>query len=126
MKSTKQYNSAKNQVDKSNKNIKKTAYRATIKQIQCNMKTRERIFSNIIHNSIIEKISNAVGLTIARPTALICGSLVSLILTAIIYLMAKYYGWELSGSEWIASFILGWFIGLIIDWIRAAIFRRYR
>lgn len=109
-------------VKKSSKKIKTTVYKNTLKDIRREMTPTERIFSKIIHNPLIEKISDIVSSTIARPGALILGSLSALILLSIIYIMAQYYGWALSGSEWIAAFVAGWCAGLIIDWLRIAIF----
>jgi uncharacterized membrane protein AbrB (regulator of aidB expression) len=85
------------------------------------MNPAERAFSKVIHNPVIEATSEAAGKTVARPAALLAGSLAALILTTVVYVTAKYYGYALSGFEWIATFILGWAIGLIIDWIRVEI-----
>jgi uncharacterized membrane protein AbrB (regulator of aidB expression) len=85
------------------------------------MSPAERTFSKVIHNPVIEAISEAAGKTVARPAALLAGSLSALILTAVIYVIAKHYGYVLSGFEWIITFIIGWSIGLIIDWVRVEI-----
>lgn len=62
-----------------------------------------------------------IATTMARPAAILAGSLSALIVTSAIYIIAKTYGYVLSGSEWIFAFFVGWAIGLIIDWIRVAL-----
>jgi hypothetical protein len=100
---------------------KRAEYKKTLKSIQKDMNPAERTFSKVIHNPVVEATSEAAGKTVARPAALLTGSLAALILTAAVYAIAKWYGYVLSGFEWIATFLLGWAIGLIIDWIRVEI-----
>jgi len=57
-----------------------------------------------------------------RPMSVIAGSLSAFLLTALLYCLAKFYGWQLSGFEWIATFIAGWAVGIVIDWARVVIF----
>ena len=100
---------------------KKAVYHKTLKTIQKEMTPASRTFSKVIHNPVVEKTSEVVGSTVARPVPIFAGSLSALVLTAIVYSVAKYYGYVLSGFEWIATFIIGWVIGMLIDWIRIAI-----
>lgn len=109
-------------IKKADKKTKRAIYNQTLNDIRSEMSAGEKTFSKVIHNPIIEKVSSAAGATIARPAALILGSLSALIFVTIIYTMAKYYGWALSGSEWMAAFVAGWCVGLIIDWVRITIF----
>ncbi len=106
---------------KATKKQKETEYKKTLKTIQKDMNPAERTFSKVIHNPVVEKTSEVAGATVARPAALLLGSLSALVLTAIVYIISKTYGYTLSGSEWIFTFIVGWAIGLIIDWVRVAL-----
>ncbi|MDR1969768.1 MAG: hypothetical protein LBQ11_00250 [Candidatus Nomurabacteria bacterium] len=117
----KQSSTHKQPIKKATKTQKQAEYKKTLKSIQKNMNPAERTFSKVIHNPAVEAVSEAAGKTVARPAALLAGSLSALILTTIIYITAKYYGYVLSGSEWIITFVIGWAIGLIIDWIRVEI-----
>lgn len=114
----KQISTAKAPIKKASADQKKAAYKRTLKTIQKDMSPASRTFSKVIHNPVVEKTSEVVGNTIARPAPLLAGSLAALILTAIVYIVARYYGYVLSGFEWIATFIIGWAIGMIIDWVR--------
>ena len=112
----------KQPIKKATQKQKQAEYKKTLKSIQKEMNPAERTFSKVIHNPIVEATSEVAGKTVARPAALLTGSLSALILTTIIYAAAKYYGYVLSGFEWIITFIIGWAIGLIIDWVRVEIF----
>ena len=82
------------------------------------MKPASRVFSKVIHNKAIEKTSEITANTIARPNLIIAGGLSTLILCSTVYLIAKQYGYTLSGFEAIGTFILGWAIGAIIEFAR--------
>lgn len=85
------------------------------------MSTSSKNFSKIIHNKAVEKASDAIGSTVARPNALLFGSIFAFISVTIVYLVAKNYGYQLSGFETIAAFILGWVLGLLYDFVRLMI-----
>lgn len=98
---------------------KKTTYKRTMKQIQSEMSPPARAFSKIIHTPVIEKASDAIGGTVARPNALLAGSMSAFILVTFVYLVARHYGYPLSGFETIAAFIFGWVLGITYDYLRA-------
>ena len=81
----------------------------------------ERSFSRFIHNKKVEKLSEVTGNTIARPNALLAGSIAAFLLMTAVYLLAKHYGYTLSGFETIGAFALGWAIGMIYDYVRLLI-----
>lgn len=99
---------------------RKESFQKTMSAIQSQMSSPSRAFSKIIHNPAVEKVSDAAGRTIARPNAILAGSLAAFVLTLGIYLVARSRGYPLSGAETIAAFVLGWAIGLIIDYARVA------
>lgn len=97
---------------------RKKAYTAIMKQTQAEMSTPERAFSRVIHNPVIEKVSDIAGNTIARPDAILSGAVFAFILTLAIYILAKQSGYPLTGTETIAAFIIGWAIGNIYDFAK--------
>lgn len=90
----------------------------TMDVTRASMSAPSRAFSKLIHVKAIEKTSEAIGSTVARPNAILSGSLLALLLTAGIYLWAKEAGYALSGFETIAAFIIGWLIGIMFDFFR--------
>lgn len=99
----------------------KASYKKTMKETQAHMKPAERTFSKVIHNPAVEKTSEVVGSTVARPNAILAGSVTAFLFTLGLYVFAKYYGYPLSGFETIAAFILGWVVGLLFDYLRVMI-----
>ena len=93
------------------------SYRKTMKKMQSELSPASRTFSKVIHNPAVEKASEAVGSTVARPNLIIAGAL-GAISSVIVYFIARHYGYVLSGSETIILFGCGWVIGAIIEYAR--------
>lgn len=104
-----------------NKKERDASFNQRMKQVRKNMSAPERAFSAFIHAKPVEKISEAVGSTIARPNAILTGAVVAFIVVLAVYVIAKNYGYYLSGFETIAAFIVGWIIGLLYDFFRVMI-----
>lgn len=94
------------------------SYKQHMKQLQSELKPTQRAFSKVIHNPIVEKTSDVVGGTIARPNAILSGAVVAFFLVLAVYVIAKYYGYPLSGFESIGAFIVGWVLGLLYDFFK--------
>jgi hypothetical protein len=103
---------------KNTKATKDAVFKKEMKRVQAEMSTPERTFSKLIHNKAVEKVSEAAGSTVARPNALLFGSMFAFIITAVVYWWAKEVGHPISGSETIAAFVIGWLCGLIVDYVR--------
>lgn len=99
------------------KDDRDASYKQTMHKMQQQLPPASRAFSKVIHNPAIEKTSEVVGNTIARPNLIIAGAL-GAIISVIVYFIAKRYGYILSGSETIILFIAGWLIGAIIEYAR--------
>lgn len=104
-----------------NKKQLASSFKSQMKYAQAEMSPSERAFSKVIHNKAIEKSSDFIGSTIARPNAMLSGSIAAFIGITVLYFIAKYYGFQLSGFETIAAFILGWIIGIVYDYLAVMI-----
>lgn len=93
-------------------------FNQTLEHVRKDMKPASRAFSKVIHNPVIDKTSEVIGRTVARPNLILAGGIGTLTLGLAIYLVAKHYGYVLSGFESIGSFVIGWAIGIIIEFIR--------
>lgn len=100
---------------------RKAAFSKTMKDAQAQMSAPSRTFSKVIHTPAVEKTSEVVGATVARPNALLAGSISAFVLTLIVYMVAKYFGYPLTGTESIAAFIIGWVLGITFDYLRVMI-----
>lgn len=98
-----------------------TSFKKVMTPVQSQMSGPSRAFSKFIHARPIEKASEVVGNTVARPNALLSGAIFAFLFTVGIYLWAKNAGYPLSGFETIAAFIIGYLVGIILDFIRITI-----
>ncbi len=96
----------------------KANFNKTMKEAREHMSPTSRAFSKVIHTKTIEKTSEVIGATVARPNAILAGAVTAFALSLLIYLIANHNGYPLSGTETIATFIVGWAIGLLFDYIR--------
>lgn len=96
-------------------------YNRTMKQVQSELSAPSRAFSKVIHTKAVEKTSEALETTVARPNAILAGAIGAFVITLAIYLLAKHFGYRLSGSETIAGFIIGWVCGILFDYFRIMI-----
>jgi hypothetical protein len=100
---------------------KNASFKKQMKEVQSQLSPSSRAFSKVIHAKPIEKTSEVVGSTIARPNAVLSGAVAAFILTLAVYVIAKNTGYSLSGFETIGSFIVGWIIGITFDYLRVLI-----
>jgi hypothetical protein len=97
------------------------SFNTTMNEVQQQMSGPSRTFSKVIHNKVVEKVSDVAGETVARPNAMLSGAVFAFILTLGVYLLAKNLGYTLSGFETIGAFIVGWVIGMIYDFLKVMI-----
>ena len=103
------------------KKEREASYKQNMAHIQSEMKPTQRAFSKVIHHPVIEKTSDVIGGTVARPNAILSGAVVAFFLVLGVYLVSKHYGYTLSGFESIGAFIVGWVLGLVYDFLRVMI-----
>lgn len=103
------------------KKEKTASYKKHMKQLQSSLPASQRAFSKIIHAPLIEKSSEFIGATVARPNAILSGAVVAFILVLAVYLIAKNLGYVLSGFETIGAFIIGWVIGVLYDYFKVLV-----
>jgi len=103
------------------KKEKTVAYKKHMKQVQAELPAPERAFSKIIHAPVVEKTSEFVGGTVARPNAILSGAVVAFFLVLAVYIVAKNLGYTLSGFETIGAFIIGWVIGVLYDYFKVLV-----
>lgn len=103
------------------KKERNASYKHQLDRVQAELPVTKRTFSKVIHNPVVEKTSDAVGATIARPNAILAGSMTAFFLVLAVYLIAKHLGYQLSGFETIGAFIVGWILGILYDFFRVMI-----
>lgn len=100
---------------------RKESYNHTMKVVRSELSAPERAFSKVIHNPVVERTSEVIGSTVARPNAILSGSIFAALTVLALYVTARHYGFALSGFETIGAFIVGWAIGIVFDLLRGMI-----
>ncbi|TAK88919.1 hypothetical protein EPO04_02290 [Patescibacteria group bacterium] len=90
-------------------------YRHTMTTLQHRLKPASRTFSKVIHSPVVERTSEVVGSTIARPSVTVGATGGALIFSTTLYLYARYYGFTLKGSEIWIGLLVGGVIGLVAE-----------
>ena len=100
------------------KDIKKGVYLHTLHNARAHLSKRERIFSSIVHSDVIEAVSEIGSKTIARPNAIIGGGISMVVGGIILYILARYYGYTLPLSTFIALYVIGFICIVALDAIK--------
>lgn len=100
---------------------KEASFKRHMQAVQAEMSAPQRAFSKVIHNKAVEKTSEVLGATVARPNAILSGAVVAFFLVLAVYLISKHLGYVLSGFETIGAFAVGWLIGVLYDYFRIMI-----
>lgn len=103
------------------KKDKAASFKKHMQHVQQELPPIQRAFSKLIHNLVVEKTSEVVGSTVARPNAILAGAVVAFFAVLAVYLVAKNLGYVLSGFETIAAFAVGWTLGVLYDYLRVMI-----
>lgn len=98
------------------KQEKQRSFDTTMHHARKNMRVLDRSFSKVIHQPVVEKTSDALGKTVARPSGLMGAGVASFIGLLSIFGVAKYAGFELSGSEMPLLILIGLVTGLFVEW----------
>lgn len=98
---------------------KEQTYKHTLHSVQRELPTRfTRSFSKVIHQPLIEKTSEITGKTIFRPSLMLGATIGALLGGSIFYLLAKRYGFPISGSEFLLFGLVGGVLGLAGEGLR--------
>ncbi len=102
---------------------RKQAYRKEIKKVQAQLPSGARRFSKIVHNPVVEKVSDVSAKTVFRPSALVGGSLAGLVVGSIFYFLAKTNGYTFPALTIVALLILGALVGVVLEFIYKKLLR---
>lgn len=106
------------------KELKKDSYKRTIRKVQSQLPLPERVMSRVIHQPVIDSVSNVAAKTVARPSSFFFGSLVALIGSSAFLYMTKHYGFRYNYAVLFVLFVGGFVLGLLLELIGRVVFRR--
>ncbi|MDB5178886.1 MAG: hypothetical protein JWN01_829 [Patescibacteria group bacterium] len=104
----------------------KLNYAQTLASVQRKLAPVSRSFSKVIHTPAIEKTSEVLEKTVARPSVTAGALWTALIVGALFYFTARRYGYNLAGSEITLSFFIGGILGLVLEGLWRSFRRKAR
>lgn len=93
------------------------SFNTTMHHVRQSLKAPERTFSKLIHQPMVEKVSEVAGKTVARPSGVIGATFAAALGLLLIYGIARFAGFSLSGSEMPLLLAIGFGIGLFVEWV---------
>lgn len=98
-----------------NKELKNVAYRRTLKRTQGKLAAPERAFSKVIHNPVVEAVSEFGAKTVARPSGVLLGGIFAFAGSAAFLWIVRHYGYEYNYLLFALFFVGGFFVGLGVE-----------
>jgi hypothetical protein len=90
-------------------------YKQTLKSLQSRLKPAQKRFSQVIHQPTVEKVSDALGKTVMRPSVSHGAVVTAVAVESFFYFTARHYGYVMSGSEVILALLVGGLVGLFLE-----------
>lgn len=103
--------------------FRKQGLKQSLAKIQKELPPHQKVFSKFIHNSKVDKISEATGATVARPSGLLAAGTFSFVASVGVMTICRYFGYEYNYLIGLFSLVAGFFIGLLFEGI-VRIFKR--
>jgi hypothetical protein len=98
-----------------NRELKNITLNRELTTIRRHLSAPQRALSKVIHQSVIRAVSEPLGKTVSRPSGLLGGGLVAFIGTSAYFYMAQHSGLRYQYSVFLALFIGGFIIGLLLE-----------
>jgi hypothetical protein len=98
---------------------KTRTYKMTMKRAQSQMSAPSRSFSKFIHNPFVERTSEAVGATVARPSGILGAGILGFIGISVVLYYARRNGFAIDNpyALTVILFLGGWTLGLVVEFI---------
>jgi len=98
-----------------NSDLKDIKYKRTLQSVRKDLSAPEKALSKLMHNPVVDAISEGAEKTIARPSGLLAGSICALIGSSTFLYISKHYGYEYNFLMFVMFFAGGFFIGLLLE-----------
>jgi len=92
--------------------IKADQYKQTLTAIRLGLSKPQRLLSTVIHQPVIEQLSELGAKTIARPSGILGGASFALFGSIFVLAIAHHIGFQVPNTIFIMLFVLGFFAGL--------------
>jgi hypothetical protein len=94
---------------------RKQAYDQMLRTVRNRLPKRDQLASKLFHQPMVEKASEIGSKTVARPSGVLTGSILSFVSSFVIYFFSKRYGFDMTYSIFIMSFLGGFVLGVAVE-----------
>lgn len=95
--------------------MKAQTYARTLGRIRGRLSKPNQVMSKIMHNNVVDTISNSVSKTVARPSGILGGGIVALAGSSVLLYMAKHYGFKYNFFSFFILLAGGFVLGLLVE-----------
>ncbi len=95
--------------------LKDMAYKRTLTRIRKDLPLPGRALSYVIHNPVVDAISEVGAKTVGRPSGLLAGGVFAFLGSSLFLWVAKHYGYEYNFLLFALFFVGGFALGLVIE-----------
>ena len=83
-----------------------------------------KALSKVIHQPVIERVSEVAGATVARPSGILGGGLFAVLGSAILLYVTKHYGYHYNYLIFGMLFVGGFAAGMIVELVLRTVIRK--
>lgn len=98
-----------------NKELKEMAYSRTMVRVRKRLSAPSRAFSRAVHSKALDKPSELIGSTVARPSSMLSGAIFTFIGTSLLLWITRKYGYEYNYLAIMFLFVGGAVIGVTAE-----------
>ncbi len=95
--------------------LKNVSYARTLAKTRQKLPKVARSFSKIVHNDVIDSVSNVSAQTVARPSGILGGSISAFLGSVLILYYSKHYGFKYNYLLLFVLFIGGYLVGASLE-----------
>lgn len=95
------------------KEYARQAYSQMMGRTRRQLKRPDRVVSRVIHQPVIEQLSELGEKTIARPSGVLVGSICAFVASLVTYMLARRYGYDMSYAVFLYSLLGGFLLGIV-------------
>lgn len=108
------------------KELKQISKDRELNNIRRHLPRSQKTLSKVIHQPTVQALSDVASKTVSRPSGLLGGGLLALIGTSGYYFLAKHVGFSYNYSVFLALFVGGFILGIVLELIAHVLMRPRR
>lgn len=106
------------------RHLKEMAYSRSMTRIRKQLSVPSRLFSKAVHSKVLDRPSEVIGNTVARPSGMLGGALFAAFGTSTLLWITKRFGYEYNYLAVVILFIIGLVVGVSLEFIYKALKKR--